>query len=239
MLTALASLTFNQRAAIVMRELEGRSYQEIAGVLDLSVSAVEALLFRARRRLQLNRKALGILGTVPLPGSLTSFLGAGGGAVAAGGAAIGADLVLKAAAVVAAGAVTAGVGYKSVEALTAPPAPAAAAMKARPAPRSKTPAAVGKAQPIRADVSASRKKLRRAAPSTRPSRFGRPYDRQPGAGADRERWRDRARCCPGRRRSQHRRRSSRRCRPCRPRHPQRCRPRRFRSRQWRRYRPCR
>ena len=67
-LTALASLTFNQRAAIVMRELEGRSYQEIAGVLDLSVSAVEALLFRARRRLQLNRKALGILGTVPLPG---------------------------------------------------------------------------------------------------------------------------------------------------------------------------
>ena len=174
MLTALASLTFNQRAAIVMRELEGRSYQEIAGVLDLSVSAVEALLFRARRRLQLNRKALGILGTVPLPGSLTSFLGAGGGAVAAGSAAIGADLVLKAAAVVAAGAVTAGVGYKSVEALTTPPVRAAAAMKASPAPHSKTPAAVGTAQPIRADVSAGRKKLRRAAPITRPGRLGRP-----------------------------------------------------------------
>src|SRR3954471_10116919 len=108
-LTALARLTFNQRAALVMRELEGRSYQEIAGVLGLSVSAVEALLFRARRRLQVQRKALGVLGTVPLPGSLTSFLGAGGGAVAAGSAAIGADLVLKAAAVVAAGAVTAGV----------------------------------------------------------------------------------------------------------------------------------
>src|SRR3954464_12899009 len=39
-LTALARLTFNQRAALVMRELEGRSYQEIAGVLGLSVSAV-------------------------------------------------------------------------------------------------------------------------------------------------------------------------------------------------------
>jgi RNA polymerase sigma factor (sigma-70 family) len=171
-LTALASLTFNQRAAIVMRELEGRSYQEIAGVLDLSVSAVEALLFRARRRLQLNRKALGILGTVPLPGSLTSFLGAGGGAVAAGSAAIGADLVLKAAAVVAAGAVTAGVGYQSVEALTASPMPATAAMKARPTPAGKNPAAGNKIQPIRADVSASGKKLRRAAPSsTRPNRF--------------------------------------------------------------------
>ncbi len=174
-LTALASLTNNQRAAIEMRELEGRSYREIAGVLDLSVSAVEALLFRARRRLQLNRKALGVLGTVPLPGSLTSFLGAGGGAVAAGSAAIGADLVLKAAAVVAAGAVTAGVGYQGVQALTASPGPATAAMKARPAPAGKNPAAVNKTQPIRADVSASGKKLRRAAPSsTRPGRFVRP-----------------------------------------------------------------
>jgi RNA polymerase sigma factor (sigma-70 family) len=174
-LTALAGLTFNQRAAIVMRELEGRSYQEIAGVLGLSVSAVEALLFRARRSLKVHRKALGVLGTVPLPGSLTSFLGAGGGAVAAGGVAIGADLVLKAAAVVAAGAVTAGVGYKSVQAVTTSPVPATAAMKARPAPASKHPAAVGKARPIRADVSPRRTKLRRAAPSsTRPDRFVRP-----------------------------------------------------------------
>ena len=52
MLTALAALSFNQRAAIVMRELEGRSYQEIAEILELSVSAVEALLFRARRALR-------------------------------------------------------------------------------------------------------------------------------------------------------------------------------------------
>ena len=36
-LTALAGLSFNQRAALVMRELEGRSYQEIASVLDISV----------------------------------------------------------------------------------------------------------------------------------------------------------------------------------------------------------
>jgi RNA polymerase sigma factor (sigma-70 family) len=119
-LTALADLSFNQRAAIVMRELEGRSYQEISGVLGVSVSAVEALLFRARRNLQLKRRALGVLTTVPLPGSLASFIGGGGGAVVAGSAAVGADVLLKAAAVVAVGAATVGVGYKSVRAVTAP-----------------------------------------------------------------------------------------------------------------------
>jgi RNA polymerase sigma-70 factor, ECF subfamily len=49
---ALGHLAFNQRAAIVMRELEGRSYQEIAEILGLSVSAVETLIFRARRALR-------------------------------------------------------------------------------------------------------------------------------------------------------------------------------------------
>src|SRR5690349_543772 len=115
-LTALAALSFNQRAAIVMRELEGRSYQEIAGVLGVSVSAVEALLFRARRNLQVHRRSLGVLTTVPLPGSLGSFLGSGGGAAVAGGAAaVGADVLLKAAAVVAVGTVAAGAGYAGVK----------------------------------------------------------------------------------------------------------------------------
>ena len=50
--TALGQLNFNQRSALVMRELEGRSYDEIAKILDLSVSAVETLLFRARRALR-------------------------------------------------------------------------------------------------------------------------------------------------------------------------------------------
>jgi RNA polymerase sigma factor (sigma-70 family) len=49
---ALGFLAFNQRAALVMRELEGRSYAEIAQVLDISVSAVETLMFRARRALR-------------------------------------------------------------------------------------------------------------------------------------------------------------------------------------------
>jgi RNA polymerase sigma-70 factor, ECF subfamily len=52
LMTALEQLAFNQRAALVMRELEGRSYDEIASVLDVSRSAVETLLFRARRALR-------------------------------------------------------------------------------------------------------------------------------------------------------------------------------------------
>ena len=50
--SALAHLSFNQRSALVMRELEGRSYAEIASILNLSLSAVETLLFRARRALR-------------------------------------------------------------------------------------------------------------------------------------------------------------------------------------------
>jgi len=49
---ALGHLAFNQRSALVMRELEGRSYQEIAEIMDVSVSAVETLIFRARRALR-------------------------------------------------------------------------------------------------------------------------------------------------------------------------------------------
>jgi RNA polymerase sigma-70 factor (ECF subfamily) len=49
---ALSHLAFNQRAALVMRELEGRSYAEIGEILDLSTSAVETLIFRARRALR-------------------------------------------------------------------------------------------------------------------------------------------------------------------------------------------
>jgi RNA polymerase sigma factor (sigma-70 family) len=49
---ALGFLAFNQRAALVMRELQGRSYGEIGLILGLSTSAVETLLFRARRAMR-------------------------------------------------------------------------------------------------------------------------------------------------------------------------------------------
>jgi RNA polymerase sigma-70 factor (ECF subfamily) len=49
---ALGRLAFDQRAALVMREVEGRSYAEIAEILNLSVAAVETLIFQARRALR-------------------------------------------------------------------------------------------------------------------------------------------------------------------------------------------
>jgi RNA polymerase sigma-70 factor (ECF subfamily) len=121
-LTALARLPFNQRSAIVMREIEDRSYAEIAEVLGTTVPAVEALLFRARGNLRERRKALaGALSIAPVPPSLGSFLGGGsGGLVAAGGALVGSELAVKAAAVVATGVVAGGLGFKAVDAVATP-----------------------------------------------------------------------------------------------------------------------
>ena len=48
---AIADLPPNQLAATLLRHFQGLSYSEIADVLDTSVSAVESLLFRARRTL--------------------------------------------------------------------------------------------------------------------------------------------------------------------------------------------
>jgi RNA polymerase sigma-70 factor, ECF subfamily len=74
---ALLRLTDAQREAILLREIQGRSYAEIAFELGLSLAAVEALIFRARRALAEElelvdrvpivrpRRRLGILG---LPG---------------------------------------------------------------------------------------------------------------------------------------------------------------------------
>jgi RNA polymerase sigma-70 factor, ECF subfamily len=153
---ALGQLAFNQRAALVMRELEGRSYADIAEILGVSAGAVETLLFRARRALReqlegsltchqaelaiskqvdgrlgrsergalrahlracpecatvarrqrAQRSAFKALGAVPLPTSLVSLFGGGGGA------AVGTGVAAKAAAVVATGALVGGIGYE-------------------------------------------------------------------------------------------------------------------------------
>ncbi|HET9673900.1 MAG TPA: sigma-70 family RNA polymerase sigma factor [Gaiellaceae bacterium] len=196
---ALGHLAFNQRAALVMRELEGRSYAEIAEILGISVSAVETLIFRARRALReqlegtltcleaeraISRRADGklsrqersalrahvrecrecerlarsqraqrtafkALAAVPLPTSLTSLFGGGGAAVGTGVAA-------KAAAVVAAGVVATGAGYKGAQELTQPKRkavasqPAEAAAVAAPVVVARRAAPVVKAKPTRA-----------------------------------------------------------------------------------------
>jgi RNA polymerase sigma factor (sigma-70 family) len=50
--SALAQLTLNQRAALLMREVGGLSAREIAARLGISPGAVATLLFRARRALR-------------------------------------------------------------------------------------------------------------------------------------------------------------------------------------------
>lgn len=51
LLTALSKIPPQQRQALVLREFEGRSYAEIAEILGVTTSALETLLFRARRSL--------------------------------------------------------------------------------------------------------------------------------------------------------------------------------------------
>jgi RNA polymerase sigma factor (sigma-70 family) len=117
-LRALGRLPFNQRAALVMRELEGRSYSEIADTLDVSVAAVETLIFRARRSLRVRTQALRSILAVPLPSTLASFLGEGGGAAAGG---LGAGVLIKAALALVVGGLATGVGIEQSNRATAAP----------------------------------------------------------------------------------------------------------------------
>jgi RNA polymerase sigma factor (sigma-70 family) len=153
---ALGHLAFNQRAALVMRELEGRTYNEIAEILGVSVGAVETLIFRARRALReqlegsltcreaelaisrqidgrlpraergplrahlrecpecasfarsqrAHRSAFKALAALPLPASLGSFFGGGGGA------AVGVGVATKAAIVVSGAVLVGGAAYE-------------------------------------------------------------------------------------------------------------------------------
>ena len=68
--TALASLAENQRKVFLLRELGGFSYGEIAAQLDLSVPAVQMLLFRARQKLRVELSRSGSVrlgGLIPVP----------------------------------------------------------------------------------------------------------------------------------------------------------------------------
>jgi len=50
--SAIGELPSTQRMALILRRYEGRSYEEIADILDLSVPAVKSVLFRARTELR-------------------------------------------------------------------------------------------------------------------------------------------------------------------------------------------
>ncbi len=51
-MSAMARLPDNQRAALIFRTNEGLTYREIGAVLGVSVQSVESLLFRARTTLK-------------------------------------------------------------------------------------------------------------------------------------------------------------------------------------------
>jgi RNA polymerase sigma-70 factor, ECF subfamily len=79
---ALAELPAQQREAILLREVRGLSYHEVASSLSVTTSAVESLLFRARRSLQTRlREALAALspGWVPSLREFAVRIGSGGG----------------------------------------------------------------------------------------------------------------------------------------------------------------
>ena len=124
---ALGALPLNQRAALVLREVAGLSYAEIARHLSLSVNAVQMLIFRARRSLreELATSSRGVGAFVP--GWLANLIPKAErlGALRVGGVAA----VAAAAAVAVTGAESAappGVGERRLPARQVPAKPAAA-----------------------------------------------------------------------------------------------------------------
>jgi RNA polymerase sigma factor (sigma-70 family) len=179
-LRALGRLPFNQRAALVMRELEGRSYSEIADTLDVSVAAVETLIFRARRSLRVRTQALRSILAVPLPSTLASFLGEGGGAVAGG---LGAGVLIKAAVALVVGGLATGLGIEHSNRATAAPRDNAAPVAASPlsvssgrhrvsAAKAQHPAAVRKAHAARTRTRTATKGV--ASPGLTPTQVSQP-----------------------------------------------------------------
>jgi RNA polymerase sigma-70 factor (ECF subfamily) len=89
---ALATLPVNQRAAIVLQEVAGLTYAEIAERLGVTAGAVQMLVFRARRRLRAEllgerRSARALVPLQPLLNALSRLSGAGDRALLLRGAA--------------------------------------------------------------------------------------------------------------------------------------------------------
>jgi RNA polymerase sigma factor (sigma-70 family) len=115
----LRDLPEQQRAAIVMRELEGLGHEEIASALGLSGGGARQAIYRARQAL---RDGLGLLIPLPLLRVLTEHgadatagaaaTGAGGAAAAMGGAGAGTALKVGVVTAVLAGSVGTGLAIK-------------------------------------------------------------------------------------------------------------------------------
>lgn len=139
--SALRALPEKQREAVLLRDLYGLKYGEIAAALATSRPAVEALLFRARRELRVRLRPLrDVAAGLTVPAALRDALeaaipgfGASGGTAGAVVAGVGlAKLGSPAAVKVAAAALAVGtvgtVGAAEVGRLTPPPAAGGAAL---------------------------------------------------------------------------------------------------------------
>jgi RNA polymerase sigma-70 factor (ECF subfamily) len=118
---ALADLPRAQREAIILRELRGLSYDEVARALSVTTGAVESLIFRARRTLQVRlSEALTALSPVSLLGRLF-----GGGGELTGPAAAKVVAIGAGAAILAGGAVVGphafGLGHAVTKVQRTPP----------------------------------------------------------------------------------------------------------------------
>lgn len=123
----LRALPEPQRAALVMRELEGLSHEEIAAALGVSGGAARQAIFRARAAL---RDGLGLLLPMPVLRALAEHGGEAVGAGAGAGVAAGA-LKVGLATVLVAGSVGAGVAIDRHHGNHAGPEAAEAAPLAR------------------------------------------------------------------------------------------------------------
>jgi len=119
LMARLQALPESQRAALVMRELEGLSHEEIAAALGVSGGAARQAIFRARAAL---REGFGLLLPMPVLRALAEH----GGEVAGAGAAAGA-IKVGLATVLVAGTVGAGVAIEHRQGERAGPEAAEAA----------------------------------------------------------------------------------------------------------------
>ena len=67
LVTDVGALPDTQRSALVLRELEGRSYADIADELDVTVPAVKSLLVRARQGLRRAQDGRRVAALLPFP----------------------------------------------------------------------------------------------------------------------------------------------------------------------------
>jgi RNA polymerase sigma factor (sigma-70 family) len=121
---ALGAIPNRQRRALLLREFQGYSYEEIANELGISVAAVETLLFRARRAVAQQLEQSGTMSHKQRGGAAASFVELFRWLF--GGAAAPLKLAAVTAAVVTTATLSGAVGHKPKP---APAAPARAIVK--------------------------------------------------------------------------------------------------------------